>query len=104
VATSAGAHQFEIVLGDGTHAKKAFVAGVAMRSMQPERGRGFIATLLWPAEDSFTTDSPFERVSFTYPDGHLAWFPAGPAGVIIVFLVASMAFGLIVMKPLGIEI
>jgi hypothetical protein len=104
VATSAGAHEFEIVLADGTRAKKALAAGTAARSMQPERGRGFFAALLWPAEDAFAGDSPIERISFAYPDGDLGWFPGGPSGVLIVFLVASMAFGVIVMKPLGIQI
>jgi hypothetical protein len=104
VATSPGVHEFELVLGDGTRAKKSLVAGEPVRSMQPERGRGFLATILWPAEDSFAGASPFERVSFAYPDSNLGWFPGGPTGVLIVFLVASMAFGLIVMKPLGIEI
>jgi hypothetical protein len=104
VATSAGEHDLELVLADGTREKKAIVAGVSARSMQPERARGFFAALLWPAEDSFARSSPFERVSFAYPDGDLGWFPGGPTGVLVVFLVASMAFGLIVMKPLGIEI
>jgi hypothetical protein len=104
VATSAGAHEVELVLADGTREHKAFVAGSRARSMQPERSRGFFASLLWPAEDSFARSSPFERVSFAYPESRLGWLPGGPAGVLIVFVVASMAFGLIVMKPLGIEI
>jgi hypothetical protein len=104
VATSPGEHELAIVLGDGTRATKSIVAGTPARSMQPERARGFFAALLWPAEDSFASDSPLERVSFTYPDGDLGWFPGGPTGVLIVFLVASMVFGAIVMKPLGIEI
>jgi hypothetical protein len=104
VATSAGAHELEVVLADGTRERKALVAGASARSMQPERARGFFASLLWPAEDSFASASPFERVSFAYPDSRLGWLPGGPTGVLIVFVVASMAFGVIVMKPLGIEI
>jgi hypothetical protein len=34
----------------------------------------------------------------------LAWFPGGPAGVLIVFLVVSMAAGAILMKPLKVQI
>jgi hypothetical protein len=104
VATSAGEHDLEIVLADGTRETKSIVAGTAVRSMQPERGRGFFSALLWPAEDSLPRSSPFERVSFAYPDGDLGWFSGGPTGVLVVFLIASMAFGLIVMKPLRIEI
>jgi hypothetical protein len=104
VAVAPGAHEFEIVLADGTREKKSLVAGVPLRSMQPERGRGFFAALLWPAEDSFAGGSPLERVSFAYPDSDLGWMPGGPSGVLIVFLVASMAFGALVMKPLGIQI
>ena len=48
--------------------------------------------------------SPFERVSFVYPDGDLGWFPGGPTGVLAVFVLASMVFGVLVMKPLGIQI
>jgi hypothetical protein len=44
-------------------------------------------------------------VSFVYPESDLGWLPgSGPMGVILVFLVASMAFGIAALKPLGVQI
>ena len=75
------------------------------RRMQPERGEGFFAALLWPAEETFGADSPLARVSFAYPESDLGWIPSsGPGGVILWFVIASMAFGLIMLKPLGVQI
>lgn len=104
IATEAGAHVLELRLADGTRVRKSFVAGEAARLMQPERAQGFFASLLWPAEDALPSGSPFERVAFTYPDNHFGWLPSGSTGVLVLFLLASMAFGVLVMKPLRIQI
>lgn len=104
IATDPGTHELRFVLADGTHETKMLVAGEPTRVMQPERGRGFFSALLWPAEDTFASSSPFEHIVFTYPDRDLGWLPGGTGGVLIVFLVASMAFGLVALKPLGIQI
>jgi len=75
------------------------------RRMQPERGRGLFDALLWPAEETFGADSGLARVSFVYPESDLGWIPSsGPGGVILWFVIASMAFGLIMLKPLGVQI
>jgi hypothetical protein len=72
--------------------------------MQPERVQG-IEAILWPAEAPLASDSAFARVTCAYPDGELGWLPgSGVLGVLLVFLVASMAFGAAVLKPLGIQI
>jgi hypothetical protein len=60
--------------------------------------------MLWPAEPRYAPSSPLERVAFLYPDSDLGWLPGGPVGVLIVFLVASMLFGFIALKPLGVKI
>lgn len=104
VATAAGEHAIALVLADGTREVKSFVAGVPARRMQPERGKGFFSALLWPAEDTFASESPFDEIKFVYPDSDLGWLPGGVGGVLLVFLVASMAFGAAVMKPLGVQI
>jgi hypothetical protein len=104
VATSAGTHELQIVLADGSRETKLLAAGETSRLMQPERGRGFISALLWPAEDTFTGSSPFERIAFTYPDRDLGWLPGGTGGVLLIFLVASMVFGVLALKPLRIQI
>lgn len=101
----AGNYDIGLVLPGGARETKRFVAGATgERRMQPERVGTFWASWLWPAEPTFASDSPFERVSFTYPDRELAWMPDGPGGVLIVFLVAAMVFGAIAMKPLGVSI
>lgn len=103
-AIAPGASTVRFVLPGGEQAKKEFSAGSWTGPLQPERGTGFFSALLWPAEDSFAGDSPFRRIHVEYPEERLAWFPAGPSGVLIVFLVASMAAGLLVLKPLKIQI
>ena len=101
-APVAGAVRF--VLPGGEQAEKEFSAGAWSRPLQPERGTGFFSALLWPAEDSFAADSPFRRIRVEYPEGELAWFPTGPGGVLLVFLIASMAAGLLAVKPLKVQI
>lgn len=103
-ATQPGVHEVVFVLADGTRETKLLVAGEATRTMQPERVKSVFASLLWPAEPSFASDSAFERISFVYPDSNLGWLPGGVGGVLLVFLIASMAFGILVLKPLGIQI
>jgi hypothetical protein len=105
VATAPGRGRITLTLADGTRVTKDVVAGdQAPRMMQPERVQGLFLSWLWPAETSFDAQSPFHRVHFAYPDGKLRWMPDGVFGVLIVFLVASIVFGLAVMKPLKVQI
>jgi len=92
------------VLADGTRASKAMVAGVTSGPLQPERARGSFSGLLWPAEDTLASDSPFERVRLEYPERRMGWLPDGPAGILLAFLLVSMAAGILVLKPLKIQI
>jgi hypothetical protein len=92
------------VLLAGERETKEYCAGVAAPQMQPERGRGFFAALLWPAEPALASPSRIAGLSFRYPERELPWLPAGPAGVLLCFLVSSMLFGLAVMKPLRVQI
>lgn len=103
-ATAPGSRAVRFVLPGGEHAEKEFSAGTWSRPLQPERGTGLFSALLWPAEDSFSEDSPFRRIRVEYPEERLSWFPAGPGGVLIVFLIVSMAAGLLAMKPLKVQI
>jgi len=104
VATESGVYDITFRLGDGTEITKQLVAGDAeVRVMQPERVGSALEAILWPAED--TVGSGIERIAFVYPESDLGWLPgSGILGVILVFLVASMAFGIAILKPLGIQI
>jgi hypothetical protein len=107
IATKAGDYEIAFVLENGTRVTKRLVAGEDMRVrwMQPERvGSAFLA-ILWPVEETFDGDSGFTKISFEYPESDLGWLPmSGVLGVLVVFFIASMAFGVAILKPLGIQI
>jgi hypothetical protein len=103
IALEPGEHELALQLA-GESTTKTLVAGDPARIMQPERGRGFWGAVLWPAEDSFGSSSAFARVAFVYPDRDLGWLPGGIVGILIVFAVASILFGVAVMKPLKIQV
>ena len=104
-AVRPGSYELAFTLPDGTRETKQLVAGdEPTRTMQPERVKSFFGAMLWPAEAAFASSSPFERIRFEYPESDLGWMPGGPVGILIVFVVASMAFGFAVLKPLGVQI
>lgn len=104
VARAPGRHEIVVRLEGGARETKLLFAGEAGRVMQGERGSGVFHALLWPAEDAFAGDSPFERITFAYPDSEFGWLPGGIGGVLLVFLVASMAAGALAIKPLKVQI
>jgi len=105
-AVEPGLHQIEFRFPDGTSYIKEVAAGdEAPRMMQPERVSGMFSALLWPAEDTFPSESPIASVTFHYPESDLGWLPlSGPLGVLTAFVVASMLFAFAVIKPLGVQI
>lgn len=106
VATRGGQYEIQLSAGGVTEIKRfdAGPEGEASRHRQGERLNGIWA-MLWPVEDTFGADSPFEQVHFAYPESDLGWLPgSGPAGVLIVFFAASMLFGILALKPLGVTI
>ncbi|HUR27952.1 MAG TPA: hypothetical protein VM509_07190 [Planctomycetota bacterium] len=112
-ATKSGVHEIRLEL-DGRVETKSFCAGDAsLRVMQPRRVNNrdwFRLTdpdhwpALWPAEPGFAADSPFASVAVAYPERDLGWLPGGESGILITFVVASMLFGLVALKPLGVQI
>lgn len=105
VATRSGTYAIELELADGTRASKSLVAGgTTPHPMQPARATGFWSALLWPAEDTLLSAAPFASVAVEYPDADLGWLPSGPGGVLAVFLLSSMLFGALAIKPLKIQI
>lgn len=105
VARQSGEYQVVVEIPGLGSAVKTIAAGdAAPRTLQPLRGSGFFDALLWPAEPTFEAGSPFEKVAFTYPDRDLGWLPGGPGGIVLTFLVASMVFGALAIKPLKVTI
>src|SRR5690606_14685499 len=69
VATQAGVHDIALVLADGTREVKQLVAGTEpTRLMQGERTDSLLGAMLWPAESTFPSDSPFSLCRFEYPE------------------------------------
>jgi len=105
-----GLHAITVSLGGESQLKLLDAApGAGMR--QASREQGFFHALLWPAEASLPSDSVFERIALrslrhaeTYPPSDLGWLPSGAGGIVLVFLVASMLFGALAIKPLKVQI
>lgn len=105
VATGPVTGEIELLVAGNPVGTKKIVAGdEPTRLMQPERVSSFWAAWLWPAEATFEGSSPLERVAFLYPERELAFLPGGPFGIILVFFIASIVFGLLILKPLNIQI
>lgn len=114
VPVRAGEHELAFELADGTRATKRVVAGGSHpRSLQPRRvsTRDWYrlhdpdhCTALWPAEPALSADSPFRSIAIAYPHRDQGWLPEGELGVLITFVIASMAFAFAAMKPLGVQV
>ena len=105
VARAPGAGDIGLVVAGKEVGTKAIVAGADVpRCMQPERVSSFWSSWLWPAEPTFASDSPVDSVRFVYPDRDLGFLPGGALGVLVVFFLSSILFGLAILKPLNIQI
>ncbi len=105
VARRSGVFDLVVEIPGLARETKTVAAGdVSPRTLQPERGHGWLDALLWPAEPTFDSDSPFRSIALTYPDRDLGWLPGGPGGIVMTFLVASMLFGALAIKPLKVTI
>ena len=93
-----------LVNGTPAGTKSVTSGEVGERKMQPERVSSFLSSWLWPAEPTFPSDSPIDSVSFEYPPRDFGFLPAGPFGVLLIFFLASILFGVAVLKPLNIQI
>lgn len=114
VAVESGVHEISLELPGHAPETKLLVAGDAtLRKMQPRRvaAGGWYklhdpenCSVLWPAEQGFGSDSPFELAAIAYPMRKLGWLPSGEMGILITFVLASMLFGFLALKPLGVQI
>ena len=59
---------------------------------------------LWPAEQTFASDSSFERIVIAYPDRELAWMWDGAGGVFMMFLLVAFVIGGAAIKIFDIQI
>jgi hypothetical protein len=104
-AIAEGTADVKLWIGDRLVGTKSVSAGShAPRSFQPERVSSFWTSWLWPAEPTFPHDSPLDTVSFLYPERDLGFLPGGPFGILVTFFLASIVFGIAVLKPLNIQI
>lgn len=113
-ATRSGVHEIRLAVGDGPVETKQFCAGDAStRVMQPRRvsNAGWYDLtdpnhwpVLWPAEPGFASDSAFASVAIAYPARDLGWLPGGEGGILLTFVLASLVFGVVALKPLGVQI
>jgi hypothetical protein len=105
VARTSGEHALVVEIPGLAAETKLVAAGdAAPRTLQPLRGSSFLDAWLWPAEPAFDSGSPFAAISFAYPDRDLGWLPGGPGGIVLTFLLASMLFGALAIKPLKVAI
>ena len=93
-----------LVAGREVGAKEIVAGSERARRMQPERVSSLWSAFLWPAEDTFPRSSPLATAAFLYPDRELRYLPDGIVGVALTFLGASILFGLLILKPLNIQI
>lgn len=103
-ATSQGTGDVQLWIDGALAGTKSVSAGAGTRKMQPERVSSFWSSWLWPAEPTFQADCPIDSVRFSYPDSDLGFVPGGPGGVLLTFFVASIVFGIAILKPLNIQI
>ena len=102
----AGTYEIQIAVGDDAVTKMLYVGDEHRgRQMQGELVSSLLDVMLWPAEDSLSGTS-FQRIALqSYPESSPPWFPmGGPLGALLAFVVGSMVFGLIAIKPLGVQI
>ena len=105
VARASGAGEIELLVDGNPVGTKAIAAGDDVpRHMQPERVSSFWSSWLWPAEPTFPAESPIGSVTFQYPDRDLRMLPGGAFGILLTFFLASIVFGIAILKPLNIQI
>ncbi len=114
VAVEPGEYELELRLGGDPGELKRLVAGEeGSRAMQPRRVNvaGWYnlldpdhCALLWPAERSFATDSPYYSVAFTYPNREQPYLMDGELGILVSIFIFSILFGIVAIKPLGVQI
>lgn len=115
-ALQPGVHALVLQLGERAETRETMplIAGVERpRLVQPRRvsSRDWyraddpaLFPALWPAQPTFPAGSPYRMVAVAYPERDLGRLPRGEVGILVVVVLASMAAGLLALKPLGVQI
>ncbi len=102
-ATERGRHTLEVRVGERGVTKTVQV-GVGGGRVSPTRpSRGFIDTLLHPAEDPVPRDAPVHSISIAYPEASvslLGW----EMHWVVAFLLLTIVFGFALQRPLGVKL
>jgi hypothetical protein len=88
----------------GVTVEKGIVAGTALEPLSPARVAGGVwPSLTWPVEAPLGKEgAPVEEIRVEYP--RRSWDVWGYSGNwLVVLLVASIGFGLVLKRPLGVE-
>lgn len=113
VAVAPGAHEVVLEVGGVRETKLVYAGSEVPAAMQPRRvsDRDAFAIadtnrlpLLWPAEPTFASDSPFRVVAIAYPYRDQGWLPDGEGGILLTVALASIVIGAAALKPLGVQI
>ncbi len=99
-AETEGDHVLRVHVGDAT-VEKGWAVGGAPRKVPVLRTKGWEA-LLYPGEAGLAADAPLWSAELSaasihprgYPERDLGWMPGGEIGVMVVFLIVSIAAGL----------
>lgn len=97
--------EIQVMLDGQVVGTKEITAGDRTRRMQGRRTSSFWWSWLLPAESTFASGDAIADVEFVYPSSDLRFgLPGGEGGILVIFFIASIVFGIAVLKPLNIQI
>ena len=103
-AEAPGDYEIEIRNGTASATKTVRVMDNVVRR-SPNRVRGFINELIYPAEPALPRDGPIESITVTYPEAEVS---VGVFGLemhwMIIYFVLSMVFAFALRGPFGVTI
>jgi len=100
--TTPGDYVLKIHAGDQILEKRLAVGGPP-RKVPVLRTKSWEA-LLYPAEPAMPRESPLYSLDLHYPNRALAFFPDGEGGILLWFLVASLAAGFLLKDRFGVTL
>ncbi len=101
-AVTEGDYTLRIHAGDQV-IDKGLAVGGAPRKVPVMRTKSWLG-FLYPGESAMPSGSPLYSVDLPYPDRPLAFFPDGESGILLWFLVASLAAGFALKGPFGVTL